>query len=173
VSTPLPADGASRTRHLRHLRELLHDPLVLTADSLKGELTGLDELRLFSVDNLKSVSGQSSHPRHIDNLQNNMDEMQSGNKQIAFMMLTSGSTGNAKSVEITHAQALASVEGKSQMLGTSPGSDTFLNWIGERSFLHQLSPAPWLAGSGGPIDLDGYHIHSSLRNQKQQFTYIK
>lgn len=48
---------------------------------------------------------------------------------VAFMMLTSGSTGKSKAVEITHGQVLASMNGKSRMLDTSE-DDAFLNWVG-------------------------------------------
>lgn len=126
VSTPLPADGSSRERHLRHLRQLLHEPLVLTTDSLKSELDALGNLDLISIDSLTPLPAQRANSP--------LGQSSDRCSPVAFMMLTSGSTGNAKSVEITHAQVLASAEGKSRILGTTQGKETFLNWIGTRSF---------------------------------------
>lgn len=51
------------------------------------------------------------------------------NSDLAMLMLTSGSTGNAKAVRITHAQALASVAAKASMRPL-PSNRPFLNWIG-------------------------------------------
>ena len=47
----------------------------------------------------------------------------------ATLMLTSGSSGNAKAVVLRHKQIIASVRGKSEFFGTNH-ADVFLNWIG-------------------------------------------
>lgn len=52
-----------------------------------------------------------------------------GEHELAALMLTSGSTGNAKAVEFRHGQILQAVRGKSLSQGTKH-EDTFLNWIG-------------------------------------------
>lgn len=124
VSTPLPADTMARNRHLKHLRGLLENPLVITTKALRDELDVLGDLRFFIIDNLPPRSNTS-----VGNLR--YQEYVSGcnDNDIAFMMLTSGSTGGAKVVEITQAQVLASLDGKSHMLSTS-SEDVFLNWIG-------------------------------------------
>lgn len=44
-------------------------------------------------------------------------------------MITSGSTGNAKAVRLTHGQILASIESKGRAHFTNR-HPTFLNWIG-------------------------------------------
>ena len=49
--------------------------------------------------------------------------------ELAALMLTSGSTGNAKAVCLRHGQLISAVQGKSAYHGTH-SSDTFLNWIG-------------------------------------------
>jgi acyl-CoA synthetase (AMP-forming)/AMP-acid ligase II len=128
VSTPLPVDATSREAHLRHLQTLLHMPTVLTTDSLASDLATLDNLEIIRSDTLEFSDESSdstltkegySHPtlHGVDN-------------SVAFMMLTSGSTGGAKAVEISHTQAIAAIQGKIQMLGTSE-SDVLLNWIGK------------------------------------------
>ncbi|GAP91480.2 putative AMP-binding & Acyl-protein [Rosellinia necatrix] len=48
---------------------------------------------------------------------------------LSMLMLTSGSTGNAKAAQFTHRQVLAAVAGKS-LLRKLPGDRSFLNWIG-------------------------------------------
>ncbi|KAH8889234.1 acetyl-CoA synthetase-like protein [Thozetella sp. PMI_491] len=48
---------------------------------------------------------------------------------IAALMLTSGSTGNAKAVSLPHSQILASVSGKASF-HTLPLGKSLLNWIG-------------------------------------------
>ncbi|PHH75740.1 hypothetical protein CDD82_4306 [Ophiocordyceps australis] len=50
-------------------------------------------------------------------------------KDLAMLMLTSGSTGNAKAVCLSHAQVLASVSGKAAVRKLPQGRP-FLNWIG-------------------------------------------
>ena len=53
----------------------------------------------------------------------------SSGQDIAVLMLTSGSTGNAKAVCLRHDQIIQSVRGKSHHLGLTH-NDTLLNWIG-------------------------------------------
>ena len=50
-------------------------------------------------------------------------------QDLAVLMLTSGSTGNAKAVCLRHDQIIQSVRGKSQHLGLTH-NDILLNWIG-------------------------------------------
>ncbi|KAF8849175.1 acetyl-CoA synthetase-like protein [Acephala macrosclerotiorum] len=49
--------------------------------------------------------------------------------ELAVLMLTSGSTGNAKAVCLTSAQIIASVQGKSAAHNTTP-NDVFFSWTG-------------------------------------------
>jgi acyl-CoA synthetase (AMP-forming)/AMP-acid ligase II len=51
----------------------------------------------------------------------------------AALMLTSGSTGNAKAVVLEHDQILASIQGKAKTLATGH-QDVFFNWIGMFTF---------------------------------------
>ncbi|ROV87602.1 hypothetical protein VSDG_09605 [Cytospora chrysosperma] len=88
--------------------------------------------------------GRSTHPDLESNITNepNTNELLLGSPNgtlrkdcnnvdpdLAMLMLTSGSTGNAKAVRITHQQVLASVAGKASMR-TLPSDKPFLNWIG-------------------------------------------
>ena len=55
--------------------------------------------------------------------------VRSARPDVAVLMLTSGSTGNAKAVCLRHDQIIQSVRGKSSHLGLTQ-NDVLLNWIG-------------------------------------------
>jgi acyl-CoA synthetase (AMP-forming)/AMP-acid ligase II len=59
----------------------------------------------------------------------------------AALMLTSGSTGNAKAVVLEHAQILASIQGKTKTLATGH-KDVFFNWIGMFVFYIPILKVP-------------------------------
>nr|APX44016.1 polyketide synthase [Pestalotiopsis microspora] len=133
VSTPFSADPVARSRHLHHLFQLFKDPLVVTTSAYRGEFDKHTQ-KYETITLRRSSIERLSYPGSWSN-----DTPKSGAKNasisvldlssVAFMMLTSGSTGGAKAVEITHEQILASMKGKSQMLSTSH-DDAFLNWVG-------------------------------------------
>ncbi|MEW2527374.1 non-ribosomal peptide synthetase [Streptomyces sp. NPDC047071] len=111
----LPADPALRHARLAQLRALLGDPLFLVPKAAHGDLpeTGL---RTVTVEELSQASPEDDHmhtPAPDD---------------LALLMLTSGSTGASKAVELTHANLLAAVAGKAGALGLGP-DDTMMNWI--------------------------------------------
>lgn len=121
LSTPLVHDQAQRRKHLLHLQKLLGNPVILTTSKLTSEFLGLESLQLFPVDSFDGRSAQGEDGvlfgRHR------------AKDSIAVLMLTSGSTGNAKAVPLRHAQLMAAVRGKSAHHGIEPG-DVFLNWVG-------------------------------------------
>ncbi|KAH6657919.1 hypothetical protein BKA67DRAFT_513155 [Truncatella angustata] len=126
VSTPLPANTKVRDRHLKHIKHLLGRPLVITTRALVSELSPLDDLSIVAIEDL-ARSTPTSNELDCDHYRGSGTPLKVDT--VAFMMLTSGSTGGAKAVEISHAQVLAALDGKSQTLQTS-GEDVFLNWIG-------------------------------------------
>ena len=119
ISTPFANDLTQRRKHLVHLQNLLNKPVVLTTTELLPEFLGNHELKVRTVESLRSERGttQIGHP-----IENSGDD-------VAVLMLTSGSTGNAKAVPLQHSQILTSVRSKCAHHGTSKSS-TFLNWIG-------------------------------------------
>jgi len=120
ISTPFVADAVQRKKHLLHLQNLLNQPIVLTTTKKIPEFLGVEELSLHAIETLVC----SNNPK--------IEEISASVKskhEIAVLMLTSGSTGNAKAVPLRHGQLLAAVKGKSEHHGTKQG-DVFLNWIG-------------------------------------------
>lgn len=63
----------------------------------------------------KLMTDASSRPRSVD--------------EPAVLMLTSGSTGNAKAVPLLVSQVMSAIRGKSDVIASTPKS-VFLNWIG-------------------------------------------
>ncbi|KAL8923090.1 MAG: hypothetical protein Q9208_004774 [Pyrenodesmia sp. 3 TL-2023] len=120
ISTPFTNDLEQRKKHILHLKTLLKDPVVLTSRRLVPEFLAVDGLRLECIEDIRQRKG------------NPLKEMRGFSKpaaSTAVLMLTSGSTGNAKAVCLRHGQLLRSIKGKSEHHGTTP-SDSFLNWIG-------------------------------------------
>ncbi|KAK6863633.1 non-ribosomal peptide synthase-like protein, partial [Apiospora arundinis] len=73
----------------------------------------------------------------------------------AALMLTSGSTGNAKAVRLRHSQMLAAAAGKMAMRAM-PAEGAFLNWIGMdhvAALVETHLTALWL-------NLDQVHVHA-------------
>lgn len=120
ISTPLANDTVQRKRHLSHLHVLLKDPIVLTSNTLLPDFLDDCELRLQPVELLALAAlPEKAFPDH---------DSRRGD-DLAVLMLTSGSTGNAKAVGLRHGQILTSMAGKSEHHGVGT-DDTFLNWIG-------------------------------------------
>ena len=136
ISTPFVNDLDQRKKHLIHLFNMLDDPIILTTAALTSEFLDLEQLRIRKTDSLVETKEQinghvdgtangwiSSYPTGVTN--GDLDQR----KDIAVLMLTSGSTGNAKAVCLSHRQIIESVQGKSRHFGLS-SNDKFLNWIG-------------------------------------------
>ena len=120
VSTPLPADVTRRRVHIAHLRDTLKDPIVLTSQELVGDFEEIDGIDLNFIDRLGSVQ--------------DLEAVRSGKNEIrpedpGALMLTSGSSGNAKIAVLCHEQIITSVRGKSKHFRTTQ-ADVFMNWIG-------------------------------------------
>jgi acyl-CoA synthetase (AMP-forming)/AMP-acid ligase II/acyl carrier protein len=120
ISTHFVADAVQRKKHLLHLQTLLNQPVVLTTTKLVPEFLGVEELSIHAVESLVSSDNQEvvETPAPVKS-----------RDETAVLMLTSGSTGNAKAVPLRHGQLIAAVKGKSDHHGTRQG-DVFLNWIG-------------------------------------------
>ena len=125
MSTPFPNDSKQREKHLSHLQTLLKKPFCITRRSLLHDFAGSTGLRLETVEALalksnsdvdiaKELKSAQAPPSPHDR---------------ALLMLTSGSTGNAKAVVLRHEQIIASVAGKASVRQL-PRDHAFLNWVG-------------------------------------------
>lgn len=117
-------DTAQRLRHLVHLNELFNNPIILTANHLVPEFLGAKDLSIFPVESFDLESGPAnsgSETRHSTGYAKNPEDP-------AILMLTSGSTGNAKGVVLRHKQIKAALAGKVAHHGTNQ-NDVFLSWV--------------------------------------------
>ncbi|KAL3426979.1 nonribosomal peptide synthetase [Phlyctema vagabunda] len=96
----------------------VNDPELENSDSESAEYTdrgcGIPEMLSQSID-LLQINESSAACKRPD--------------ETAVLMLTSGSTGNAKAVPLRHGQILQAIKGKSMYHGTTK-SDVFMNWVG-------------------------------------------
>lgn len=156
LSSPFSNIEDERYKHLRALSTLLESPICLTRSKhlpLFGDSHGA---HLYSVESILEEFEQQS-PRENEpkingdthafgnGVNGQAPDLQNGyhtangtkydringldDGSPAMLMLTSGSTGNAKAVSLTHAQVLAAVSGKAAVRELPPDRP-FLNWIG-------------------------------------------
>ena len=126
ISTPFTNDLEQRRKHILHLQMLLKSPMILTTERLVPEFLGMKYLHIETVENLRDGSPKVNGFVHHDS---SSAGFSAHSEATAVLMLTSGSSGNAKAVCLRHGQLLRSIEGKSKHHGTGR-SDAFLNWIG-------------------------------------------
>lgn len=118
ISPPFTSDLERRKKHLNHLHTLLKNPIVLTLEHLVPDFLNHDQLRIHAVQSLPTPTSKFSDAASSK-----------AASDLAVLMLTSGSTGNAKAVCLRHGQLLSAMQGKSQDHNTT-SKDIFLNYIG-------------------------------------------
>lgn len=157
LSAPFVNSREGRASHLKHLQRLLFDPIVITTQELaNSEFTENHNFQIAAVEAIESLRlyKPGAAPRtpadglvnghtngHFDAAANDpspelikartnshASDTTCSTEGIAVLMLTSGSTGNAKAVCLTHKQILAAIKGKSYGLPV-PQRSTLLNWI--------------------------------------------
>ena len=121
LSTPLVNNGEGRMAHFKHLYSLLLDPIVITRQELVyGDFAENDILRLITVEDVESLRDAKSETANspTTGLINSCTDISTNRSTIhprchtnraecslegvAMLMLTSGTTGNAKAVCLTH-----------------------------------------------------------------------
>ncbi|KAJ5902061.1 hypothetical protein N7495_002589 [Penicillium taxi] len=122
ISTPFTNDVDQRKKHILHLQHVLRNPIILTKKRQVSEFLDIPGSRLYTIEDLK----ESYHMQGADSWN---DGYTKGPGDLAALMLTSGSTGNAKAVSLRHGQVIHAVIGKS-LYHETRGDDVFLNWIG-------------------------------------------
>lgn len=120
ISPPFTSDQNRRRKHLAHLHKLLKNPIVLTSEKLLPDFLGDDQLQLHTVQSLVASNNEPNSPAAGST---------KTEKDLAVLMLTSGSTGNAKAVCLRHGQIIAAMQAKSGHHETT-NKDVFLNYIG-------------------------------------------
>lgn len=119
VPCPLPPPAGSLEQaaaHHRHVHQLLHEPLLVTSEQLAAEIPDAPGLSVVTVESLSDRS--PSHELH-----------DAAPEDLAVLMLTSGSTGQAKAVMLSHANLLASAAAQIQARALT-AADVVMNWIG-------------------------------------------
>lgn len=109
---PIRNDPSRWASHLAHVDTLLDHPALITTARMRDELHGI---KAIDLDVLRTVSPQGA------TYQANLSDP-------AVLMLTSGSTGSAKAVELTHGNLLSSMAGKAESQELE-ARDVALNWI--------------------------------------------
>ncbi|KAL9076091.1 MAG: hypothetical protein Q9161_001138 [Pseudevernia consocians] len=125
MSASFVSDKRARRKHLNHLQELLKNPVILTRAKLEPEFLGIDELDIHCIESLGCFPIETSN-NHGNACPVRKDR---DKHHTAVLMLTSGSTGNAKAVGLSHEQLISSMNGKREVNRTT-SKDVFLNWIG-------------------------------------------
>ena len=132
ISTPFTNDVGQRKKHLLHLDTLLQRPVIITRDVLLPQFAGLQQtLNIWTVEQLQSQHKGPNATASDRGCYCTPSDIGASLKEsdLAILMLTSGSTGNAKAVGLRHGQILEAVRGKIAHHETG-STDTFLNWIG-------------------------------------------
>lgn len=145
LSTPFSNVDEHRQKHVLGLSSLLESPLCITRTEYLPLFDGIGHT--FQLQTIESLPTE-----HDINAGTPIALSTAGcsSETPAMLMLTSGSTGNAKAVVITHRQVLASVAGKSATRAL-PAGRPFLNWIG-------------LDHVGAFVEI---HLHALWANQDQ------
>lgn len=108
-------------KHLEHLYRTLGGPLCLTRKSLLGpfyEQTSAERIETYTAEELDLLPTRGKPP-HFSPSPSDM----------VALMLTSGSSGNAKAVPVTHGQALAACRGKRSVERESVKHRPYLSWV--------------------------------------------
>lgn len=132
LSSPFSNVEDHRRKHIRGLSTLLSLPICVTRSKslhLFGDNHGM---QLYAIESLLDGtirSNDAATTQGQSDAQGQDYTKQTSSGALSMLMLTSGSTGNAKAVRLTHKQVLASVAGKS-LVRSLPSDRSFLNWIG-------------------------------------------
>ena len=125
MSTPFVNDPVQRKKHLLHLQTLLKEPVVLTTTYFEDQFKSVENLNVVTVSSLEKKSNIQANAYNrltITGLSKNAEDR-------AVLMLTSGSTGNAKAVVLRHGQLIVAMKNKIAHHEAN-SQDVFFNWVG-------------------------------------------
>jgi acyl-CoA synthetase (AMP-forming)/AMP-acid ligase II/thioesterase domain-containing protein len=124
LSPPFSNVEEHRGQHILALSDLLQSPICLTTSKLLPQFGEGHGIELWTIEQLLEQKIQNLF---VEDWTDPHEDTNSGD--LAVLMMTSGSTGNAKAVQLTHQQVLAAVAGKAGHRAL-PSDRPFLNWIG-------------------------------------------
>lgn len=115
ISLPYKGNPNDQYKYILHLRRLFNEPLFLTNKNTTPLYANQDRsrLRIFGISQLENLAKE----------RNRVYAYRGGQMEpwdTAMVMLTSGSTGVSKAVDIKHQQIFASIRAKSTMLYVVP-----------------------------------------------------
>ncbi|KAI1360611.1 hypothetical protein F5Y08DRAFT_348671 [Xylaria arbuscula] len=135
ISTPLSHIDEHRQKHLCNLSSLLESPICITKDGLLPALDGEHTLKLHTLETL--LSDTMEHVTIQGDGLNKQEKFPGAKRREddgairnapAFLMLTSGSTGEPKAVCLSSHQIFSSIKGKASVRPI-PSGQPLLNWI--------------------------------------------
>lgn len=139
---PLHPEPSRQAMLLNHLQELFHGPTLIAPGVVaQGARRLVPGLKVLASEELADVMARKTETEQATETTTTESEAPDAPKtdvifperrpspgDVACFMLTSGSTGNSKAVQLTHANLLSSVRGKIEHHHTTSAS-RFLNWI--------------------------------------------
>ncbi|KAF2491170.1 putative polyketide synthase PksJ [Lophium mytilinum] len=126
MSTPFVNNPEGRASHLAHLHRLLLDPIVITSqDLLSTDFADNTLLRCVSAEVIETLEPKEDAHEERESGVDDFTSLEG----VAALMLTSGSTGAAKAVCLSHEQMLTACTGKLRHMPLAQGA-VVLNWIG-------------------------------------------
>ncbi|KAL2123584.1 hypothetical protein VTJ04DRAFT_4039 [Mycothermus thermophilus] len=117
-------NSGDRKKHLAHLRKTFNAPLTLTREALLEpfeEHADDEESRLETL----TVETVDAEPTPTEGRR----AFKPAPSDVIALMLTSGSSGNAKAVPITHEQLFAAFRGKTEVANLRFPRSPFLSWV--------------------------------------------
>ena len=128
ILPPLTKDIGQLKQHLRHISNLLREPIVLTTRDLEQDFQSQKQYRVYTVESYQLSGGSNSNSKTFEATHSPPGDLKRPD-ELACLALTSGSSGNCKAVCLRHGQILSALRCKIACHQTNQ-EDCFLNYIG-------------------------------------------
>ncbi len=121
ILSPLSNDKGTLQGQLDNIEKTFNNPTVITTQELRRRFEVSSRLNVKTIEKLVRKAFVATDDTFLA-------PTLTGGRNLAVLLLTSGSTGHSKAVEYSHAQLMASVRAKSAFHRTS-ASTNFMSWI--------------------------------------------